>query len=67
MMKRANEMPTEGQFLVVWEFNGLPWSSVYRYHDGAMERYELAKGDEWSSNNWIHHEGMTGVEYYVID
>jgi len=38
-MKTTTEMPSEGQFIAVWQWNGSPWSSTYRVIDGSPQLY----------------------------
>lgn len=38
-MKEITEMPTDGQFVAVWLYDGEIWSNTYRFHDGITQRY----------------------------
>lgn len=40
-------MPTSGQFVAMWEYNGAIWSSTMRYDDdGELKEYSI-DGDGW--------------------
>ena len=45
-MKTTTEMPSEGQFVAVWQWNGSPWASTYRMIDGSPQLYNEFT-DEW--------------------
>jgi len=32
--------PSTGQFIMMWEYNGLPWSLTYKFIDNVLHRYE---------------------------
>lgn len=36
-MKLVDTMPTEGQFVMVNDFEGNIWGTTYRYNDGKLE------------------------------
>lgn len=38
-MKQVDEMPTSGQFVAVWEFNNLAYSSTLKWVDGVLFGY----------------------------
>lgn len=38
MMKILYDMPTEGQFVAVWEHNGKTWSDTHKIEDGDLFR-----------------------------
>ncbi|MCK5612539.1 hypothetical protein KAR91_62285 [Candidatus Pacearchaeota archaeon] len=38
-MKIVDEHPTEGQFIAVWEYDGVIWSEVRRWNNGKLEAY----------------------------
>lgn len=57
-MIRTDKMPDKGQFVAVWEFNGLPWSRTLRarnaelhYYDPRMDVwYRYGRREEWPLN-----------------
>ena len=38
-MKQVKEMPHDGQFVAIWEYNGKLWSSVHKWEDGVLLAY----------------------------
>ena len=38
-MKQVSEMPTSGQFVMIWEFHGAVWSSTVKIEDGIEHIY----------------------------
>lgn len=36
----VKEMPTTGQFVAVWEFNGEIWSDRYQWDKGGLMEYD---------------------------
>ncbi len=48
-MREVSKMPTEGQFVIIWEYNGLPWSDTVKWEDGGLLIYDHEDDD------FIHH------------
>lgn len=46
-MKQVNEMPTTGQFVAVWEYNGQIWSGIYDWQDDYFHEYDN-HDDDWA-------------------
>lgn len=42
-MKEVEEMPKDGQFVVVFVFEGRVWSHTFRYENGVLMEYIEAK------------------------
>lgn len=38
-MRRTKKMPKQGQFVAIWEYNGVLWSGVYKYIEDVIYRY----------------------------
>ena len=38
-MKQISVMPTEGQFVAIWEYDGEIWSGTYKYNKGRLMVY----------------------------
>lgn len=55
LFKRQTTVPTKGQFIAVWMFEGKPWSGTYQYDsEGCIEVYN-ENLDEWQpceANAW---------------
>lgn len=45
-MKMQSTMPTEGQFVAVWEYNDVLWSAVYKWDGDVLLSYCLDQGSE---------------------
>lgn len=66
-MKEVNEMPTEGQFVAVYTYNGKIWSGTYLWDDeGLAKEYCIYEdgfvrvggmGDH-GSLPWVFNEGI---------
>ena len=54
-MKVLEEMPTSGQFAMVWTYNGKTWCSTLRWNNDVLEEYQI---DEGEGHNWMKAEGV---------
>lgn len=50
-MKLVTTQPTSGQFVAVWEYNGVLWSDTYMWEDGKL--YQYAPDCEGSEDEWL--------------
>ena len=69
-MKRADEMPTSGQFVAVWQYNKNPWANVFEWDDGELFIYnenaeELYIVDDLQSLK--DHHGECKAKYFIAD
>ncbi|AFQ97164.1 putative phage protein [Aeromonas phage Aes508] len=66
-MKRVNEMPKNGQFVVVWVYDGKLWSETWRWNDGVVEIHDIAF-DEWRTNDCYYDDCYEDLElnYSVV-
>lgn len=39
-MIEVNEIPESGQFVLLWDFDGLPWSMVCKWDDDSLKEYD---------------------------
>lgn len=53
-MKIVNEMPTSGQFVVVYEYEGSCWSDALMFICGNLHRHDD------STNEWVKLEVQEG-------
>lgn len=54
--KECSKMPSEGQFVAMWEHKGVPWSATFKYNEyGGLSIYS-SKVDSWSGD-W--NEGLS--------
>lgn len=68
-MKHVNEMPKNGQFVVVWTYGGKTWSETWRWNDGVVEiPTDDTTADEWRTNDCYYDGGYEDLElnYIVI-
>ena len=69
-MKQVSEMPTSGQFVAVWEWNGAPWSAAYKWESGCLKIYSTFD-DEWEKvkhpTSLKNHLSINDASYYVAD
>ena len=68
-MKQVSEMPTSGQFVAVWIFDGEVWSEVYINQGTYMDVYS-ASDDEWDAipiTQAINHFNKYGAQYFIAD
>lgn len=66
-MKQVGSMPTEGQFVVVFEYNGNIWSRVYCVEQGCL--YEFLNEDTQSLGSctpYFMSDKHTNQKYFVF-
>ena len=63
-LKNVTEMPTKGQFIIVWTFNGKVWSDAYRFNDELLEKYSNFSGVWVVCPMW--KPGLAQTFYYCI-
>ncbi len=51
----SSAMPTKGQFVEMWVYEGVLWSSTYRHRDDLLERYD-EEGDQWVEEVYVHSD-----------
>lgn len=59
-LKKVNERPVSGQFVSVWEYNGVLWSGTFLWMDGTLKQYD-PNDDHWFTAD----AGEQDKEYYV--
>ena len=62
MFEKTIVMPTEGQFIAVWEFGSRIWSETFMWEGGKLFHYingeEHSDGNEWEAVPSILSEGF---------
>lgn len=48
----SKTVPTEGQFVAVWEYDGLAWSGTYKWINGHLFIAD-DHGEEWNRVHWV--------------
>jgi hypothetical protein len=81
-VKITDELPTEGQFVVMHEYDGKLWAETYKYMDGKLHVYDGTENDVWiyeppGCQIWhiyeppgcqIWHAGTgENIKYYTIE
>lgn len=68
-MKHVNEMPKNGQFVVVWVYDGKLWSETWRWNNGVVEiLMDDDTAEDWRVNDCYYDDGYEDLElnYIVI-
>lgn len=68
-MKHVNEMPKNGQFVVIWVYDGKLWSETWRWNGAVVEiLIDDATTEEWRTNDCYYDDGYEDLElnYIVI-
>jgi hypothetical protein len=70
-IKITDELPTEGQFVVMHEYDGKLWAETYKYMDGKLHSYDGTENDVWvyePPGCQIWHAGTgENIKYYTIE
>lgn len=61
-IRKTNEMPTEGQFAALWNFNGGLWCATFKYKHGCLHRYD-SNEDGWRPD--LAPVPVDGAMYFV--
>lgn len=65
-MKQVNEMPIDGQFVVVWENDNGLWSATFMFEEGVLFEYTSSEGDwESCSTHYFKENSNRPTAYYV--
>lgn len=69
-MKQVSEMPTSGQFVMIWEFHGAVWSSTVKIEDGIEHIYN-EDDDEFvsviDSGLMISSDMRKTIKFFIAD
>ncbi len=69
-MKQVSEMPTSGQFVMIWEFHGAVWSSTVKIEDGIEHIYN-ENDDEFvsaiDSGLMISRDMRKTIKFFIAD
>lgn len=64
-MKLQNVVPETGQFIVMWEWDGVPWCRTARLLNGKVQEY-VPSSEEWESLN-APSDTEVDFKYFTID
>lgn len=63
-MKQVNEMPTEGQFVAMWEYNNKIWSDTFRWVDGSL-KISSKDGEDWYEHQLYPGDICENAIFYI--
>ena len=68
LMKQADEMPTSGQFVVVWQFDGEVLSDVMYWFCGSLMSSTLdIKIQQETIDDFMSDDKITDIKYFIAD
>ena len=56
-IKQVSQMPTEGQFVAVWIYDGAIWSDTLKYVDGVLHCFSDELND-------FAEQPLVGIDWY---
>ena len=67
-MKQVDEMPTSGQFVVVWQFDGELLSDVMCWFCGSLMSSTLdIKIQQETIDDFMSDDKITDIKYFIAD
>ena len=68
-MRELSEMPEEGQFVAVWEYNGKIWSDTYYWEDDKLLCFSNESEEFEIQDHELDCEAFVSnpAKFYVID
>ena len=67
-MKQVDEMPTSGQFVGVWQFDGEVLSDVVRWHCGYLISSTMDdKIQQETIDDFMSDDKITDIKYFITD
>ena len=69
MYRDQPDMPTKGQFLVIWKHNHRIWSTVCRWnkYSSRFETYNEEREEEWEPGNIKFYLQASEIHYIVLE
>jgi len=64
-MRITSDIPKEGQFIVIWEYNLDLWSDTVKYVDGELKIYS-AETDEFEDSYRIWEAECIKYVYFIV-
>ena len=65
-MKIVDEMPTEGQFIKVWKYNGDLWCDTLMWDGDTLFVYADGESEGWALEETRLNKCATDI-HYIID
>ena len=67
-MKQVDEMPTSGQFVEVWQFDGEVLSDVMHWFCGSLMSSTLGiKIQQETIDDFMSDDKITDIKYFIAD
>ena len=67
-MKQVDEMPTSGQFVVAWQFDGEVLSDVMHWFCGSLMSSTLdIKIQQETIDDFMSDDKITDIKYFIAD
>ena len=63
-MKILDEMPLDGQFVMLWTYEGLLWSDIFRYVNGVLMKY-FDEIDDFEKVNYLF-DNYQNIKYVIL-
>lgn len=54
-MKEVQEMPTKGQFVAMWEYDGVLWAHTYKWEGKTLFRYDQGPDEFMEDSDHFEH------------
>ncbi len=67
-LTRVQQMPTTGQFVAVWVYEGRLWSDTFMYREGVLY---VSNHNSWSDDedDWVDpglHPARDAGNFYIV-
>ena len=64
-LRKLKELPKDGYFMLLWEYNGIPWSNTFKAEAGSYSMYN----DENDQFEFCHDPycGVEVFEKYILE
>lgn len=64
-MIEVKERPKDGQWVELWEYDGVAWANTYKIEDGVMYR-ESDNGNYWTAEETFAPDNLK-VRFFVAE
>ena len=63
-MKIVDDMPTNGQFIQTWSYQGKLWAATLKWIDGRLMEYIADQIDKWDDYDELRHD-VKNIRYII--